>query len=159
MHLSGRNTAYRISVYPDMQREMSRIFHIFIQISIARFCIIYPTLYGKWRGMSGSVASSFCSIVRFMVVGSPTRDRYRISFSSCIRLERFGKCGYEDYLIVLQNVTVNTGGDEPPHLGKRLILFAGAKIIGNQPVGDNVTIGVDAVVHKKTDSLQCACLS
>lgn len=64
-----------------------------------------------------------------------------------------GNASYGDYLVVLQNVTVNTARDEDggaaPHLGRRLILFAGAKIIGNQTVGDNVTIGVDAVVHKR----------
>ena len=63
-----------------------------------------------------------------------------------------GNADYEDYLVVFQNVTVNTDytkTEDAPHLGKGLILFAGAKIIGGEPIGDHVTIGVDATVYKQ----------
>lgn len=62
-----------------------------------------------------------------------------------------GNASYSDYLYVSQNVTVNTGeGDAPtPKLGKGLFLSAGAKIIGEEEIGDRVCIGVDAVVYKK----------
>lgn len=61
-----------------------------------------------------------------------------------------GNAKYSDYLVVLQNVTVNTGGagELAPKLGKGLFLASGAQIIGEEPVGDRVSIGVNAVVYK-----------
>lgn len=67
-----------------------------------------------------------------------------------------GNAGYADYLVVSQNVTINTGNDaipserkswSTPILGKGLYLCAGAKIIGNKKIGNMVTVGVDAVIH------------
>ena len=62
-----------------------------------------------------------------------------------------GNADYSDFLVILQNVTVNTDCDEngnaAPVLGKGLFLGAGSKIIGNKPVGERVSIGVNAVVH------------
>ena len=62
-----------------------------------------------------------------------------------------GNAVYDNYLVVFQNVTVNTGADQSgnpaPVLGKGLFLGAGAKIIGNRKIGDRVSIGVDAVVY------------
>ena len=64
-----------------------------------------------------------------------------------------GNAEYHDFLVVFQNVTVNTDIDEyghtAPKLGAGLFLGAGAKIIGNKPIGDRVSIGVDAVVYNK----------
>lgn len=64
-----------------------------------------------------------------------------------------GNARYSDYLYVSQNVTVNTGGNGgkslTPELGKGLFLAAGAKIIGDEKIGDRVAIGVDAVVYKR----------
>lgn len=62
-----------------------------------------------------------------------------------------GNAKYSDYLVVFQNVTVNTGkkaGELTPKLGKGLFLASGAQIIGDEPIGDRVAIGVDAVVYK-----------
>lgn len=62
-----------------------------------------------------------------------------------------GNAVYSDYLVLLQNVTINTSSDEEgnpaPRLGKGLFLGAGAKIIGNKPIGDRVSISVDTVVY------------
>lgn len=62
-----------------------------------------------------------------------------------------GNANYDDYLVVFQNVTVNTSSDSEgnaaPRLGKGLFLGAGAKIIGNKPIGDRVSISVDTVVY------------
>ena len=62
-----------------------------------------------------------------------------------------GNAVYSDYLVVFQNVTVNTSSDSEgnpaPVLGKGLFLGAGSKIIGNMPIGDRVSIGVDTVVY------------
>ena len=38
-------------------------------------------------------------------------------------------------------------GETVPKLGKGLYLAAGAKIIGNEPIGNRVSIGVDAFVY------------
>ena len=64
-----------------------------------------------------------------------------------------GNAEYSDYLVVFQGVTVNTAadalGNPAPHLGKGLFLGAHSKIIGSAPVGDHVSIGVDAMVYDK----------
>lgn len=64
-----------------------------------------------------------------------------------------GNAKYSDYLVVFQNVTVNTGekADElVPKLGKGLFLASGAQIIGEETIGDRVNIGVNAVVYKRS---------
>lgn len=62
-----------------------------------------------------------------------------------------GNASYSNFLVIFQNVTINTGTEsgtgEDLKLGKGLFLGAGAKIIGNSPIGDRVSIGVDAVVN------------
>ncbi len=62
-----------------------------------------------------------------------------------------GNAQYSNFLVVFQNVTINTSEDEngnpAPVLGKGLFLGAGAKIIGNKPIGDCVSVGVDAHIH------------
>lgn len=64
-----------------------------------------------------------------------------------------GNASYSDYLVVFQNVTINTSetkdGSVAPKLGKGLFLGAGAQIIGNKTVGDRVSVGVDAVVYNR----------
>lgn len=64
-----------------------------------------------------------------------------------------GNAVYDDFLVVFQNVTINTDADEDgnpaPKIGRGVFLGAGAKIIGNKPVGNYVSIGVDAVVHNR----------
>lgn len=65
-----------------------------------------------------------------------------------------GNAVYNDFLVVFQNVTINTNtdadGNPAPILGKGLYLAAGAKIIGNQPIGDRVSISVDTVVYNQS---------
>ncbi len=64
-----------------------------------------------------------------------------------------GNAVYSDFLVIFQNVTVNTdedaSGKPAPVLGKGLFLGAGAKIIGNKTIGDRVSIGVDALVYQE----------
>ena len=64
-----------------------------------------------------------------------------------------GNAHYSNFLVIYQNVTINTSvdekGNEAPILGQGLALMAGAKIIGNKTIGDRVTIGVDAVVNSQ----------
>lgn len=63
-----------------------------------------------------------------------------------------GNAQYSDYLLILQNVTINTGVEKERFgtlkLGKGVSLLPGAKIISDEPIGDRVNIGVDAVVYK-----------
>lgn len=63
-----------------------------------------------------------------------------------------GNAQYSDYLLILQNVTINTGVEKDClgtlKLGKGVSLLTGAKIISDEPIGDRVNIGVDAVVYK-----------
>lgn len=64
-----------------------------------------------------------------------------------------GNAEYSDYLVIFQNVTINTSddgfGNSAPKLGKGLFLGAGAKIIGNKSIGDRVSLGVDALVYNQ----------
>lgn len=64
-----------------------------------------------------------------------------------------GNAVYSDFLVVLQGVTINTSSDSlgnpAPVLGKGLFMGAGAKIIGNKPVGNRVSISVDTVVYDR----------
>lgn len=64
-----------------------------------------------------------------------------------------GCAGYSDYFMALQNVTINTGGEEngacTPRLGKGLFMAAGSSIIGYQPIGDWVSIGANALVYNQ----------
>lgn len=65
-----------------------------------------------------------------------------------------GNANYSNFLVVFQNVTINTDkgecGEPAPKLGKGLFCAAGAKIIGNKPIGNCVSLGVDALVYNKT---------
>jgi serine O-acetyltransferase len=64
-----------------------------------------------------------------------------------------GNAEYSDFLVIFQNVTINTdagpNGEVAPQLGKGVFLAAGAKIIGNKRIGDRVSIGVDTVIFNK----------
>ena len=64
-----------------------------------------------------------------------------------------GSADYGNFLVVFQNVMINADNDEngnaAPKLGKGLFMGAGSKIIGNRPVGDRVSIGVDAVIYNQ----------
>lgn len=64
-----------------------------------------------------------------------------------------GNAVYNDFLVVFQNVTINTSADDQgnpaPQLGKGLFLGAGAKIIGNKKIGNRVSISVDTVVYNQ----------
>lgn len=64
-----------------------------------------------------------------------------------------GNAIYSDGLYISQNVTINThvnkDGQPDLRIGKGCFLGAGAKIIGNAPIGNRVSIGVDALVYNK----------
>lgn len=49
---------------------------------------------------------------------------------------------------VFHNVTLGQNKDKYPIIGNNVIIYSGAKIIGNVRVGDNAIIGANAVVTK-----------
>ena len=52
-----------------------------------------------------------------------------------------------DYVWIHQDVTIgNMYGKGSPIIGNNVLLFAGAKIIGNVRIGNNVVVGANAVV-------------
>lgn len=64
-----------------------------------------------------------------------------------------GNAVYDNYLVVLQNVTINTDrmddGSPAPIIGRGVYFAAGAKVIGNKRVGNRVSFGVDAMIYNK----------
>ncbi len=63
-----------------------------------------------------------------------------------------GNASYNNFLVISQSVTINTGdilsNVRHPILGKGLYLGTHAKIIGNQEIGDYVSIGVEATSYR-----------
>lgn len=62
-----------------------------------------------------------------------------------------GNASYSNYLVVFQNVTINTDqnedGSPAPKIGKGVFLGTGARIIGNKRIGNRVSLGVDSLVY------------
>jgi serine O-acetyltransferase len=59
-----------------------------------------------------------------------------------------GRATYGDYLCVYQNVGVGSDVDgNRPVLGKGVVLFPGAKVLGNTKIGNNVFITANTVVQ------------
>ncbi len=50
--------------------------------------------------------------------------------------------------LIFQGVTIGVGTSGIPRIGNNVILSSGAKIIGGITIGNNVTIGANAVVTK-----------
>ena len=63
-----------------------------------------------------------------------------------------GNASYNNFLVISQSVTINTGdmieNIRRPILGKGLYLGTHAEIIGNQEIGDYVSIGVEATSYR-----------
>lgn len=72
-----------------------------------------------------------------------------------------GNALYSNGLYISQNVTINTHTDSYGNLdlkiGKGCFLGAGAKVIGNQEIGDRVSIGVDTVIYNQRISNDSVC--
>lgn len=73
-----------------------------------------------------------------------------------------GNANYSDGLYISQNVTINTHinseGKLDLDIGRGCFLGAGAKIIGNRPIGDRVSIGVDTLIYNKEIKNDSVCL-
>lgn len=73
-----------------------------------------------------------------------------------------GNARYNDYLVAMQGVTINTAqdkyGNPAPVLGKGLYCGANSSIIGNKPIGDRVSLGINTLVYNTDipdDSVVC----
>lgn len=89
------------------------------------------------RILHGLFVSYKCSLPEHFVFGHPVGTV-------------IGNAAYSDFLVIFQNVTINTAGtsdNELPKLGKGLFLGAGSKIIGSKTIGDRVSVGVNAHIH------------
>lgn len=53
-----------------------------------------------------------------------------------------------DNCTIYQQVTIGQKDDKYPTLGNNVIIYAGAKVVGNIKIGNNVVIGANAVVIK-----------
>lgn len=64
-----------------------------------------------------------------------------------------GNAVYSDYLVLMQNVTINfadgSDGQEPLRIGKGVTLSTGCKIVGNKRIGDRSSIGTDTVIRNR----------
>ena len=65
-----------------------------------------------------------------------------------------GNADYSDYLYVSQNCTINTGdpdkdGSPTPKIGKYFGMGAGSAVIGNKPIGDRCSLGVNVLLYNK----------
>lgn len=65
-----------------------------------------------------------------------------------------GNATYGDCLVVYQGVTINSGkdgtGEYVPKIGKGCFFGTGSSVIGCEPIGDRVSVGVDAVVYNQS---------
>lgn len=58
-----------------------------------------------------------------------------------------GQAKYGNYFCVYQGCSVGCGEDGVfPEIGEHVILYAGASVIGNSKIGDNVVIGANAMI-------------
>ena len=64
-------------------------------------------------------------------------------FATIITAESIGKNVW-----INQQVTIGYNGDKAPIIGDDVVIYAGAKVVGGVRVGNNVTIGANAVVTK-----------
>jgi len=60
-----------------------------------------------------------------------------------------GRASYSDYLLFFQGCTVGGRKNEHPVLGRKIVLFTGAKILGRSRVGDNTVLAANACVSNQ----------
>lgn len=64
-----------------------------------------------------------------------------------------GNADYSNYLYISQNCTINTAGtsdDLRPRIGEFFSMGAGAAVIGDKDIGNNCSIGVNALLYNTT---------
>jgi len=83
-------------------------------------------------------------------IGAQARIGRRLNIEHFGNIIIHGNAVIGDDCVILQGVTIgNKGRDKPleaPVLGNKVFVAAGAKILGNVRISDNVSIGANAVV-------------
>lgn len=74
-----------------------------------------------------------------------------------------GNAKYSDGLYISQNVTINThtdaAGNADLHVGKGVVFLANSTVIGNQPIGDRVSIGVNVLLYNQKIEDDYTCIN
>ena len=115
----------------------------------ARFVIRNKLIRAPWT-IIYIVLHKFVEIICGINIGSTARigRRFCIEHHGCIVIH--GATIIGDDCLIRHGVTLgNTGADDTlgaPHLGNRVHIGAGAKVLGRITIGDDVIIGANAVV-------------
>lgn len=83
-----------------------------------------------------------------IIIGHKSRIGKNILFPHMhnIVIGEFAKIG--DNCIIYQDVTIGQNKGKYPCIGNNVIIYAGAKIIGDIDIGDNAIVGANSVVTK-----------
>ena len=60
-----------------------------------------------------------------------------------------GNACYGEFAVFMQNCTVTTPIEKKNQMGDYLFMSAGSKIIGDEKIGNDVTLGVDTTVYRR----------
>ena len=122
--------------YPEYRRlldfRLSFMPLAFIFRSFTSFSTLHLNLYISFLNNGGQVGSGLL---------------FEHGFSTIIYCRSMG-----DNCCVNQQVTIGSGRGGCPSIGNNVRVFAGAKIIGNVNIGDDVVVGANAVVVKDVPS-------
>lgn len=111
----------------------------------------YESKFIRWPwGATHTVLSKLSEIFFGILIGAKAKIGHRLIIEHFGSIIIHGSCEIGDDCIIRQGVTIgNRQLDRPldaPRLGSRVNVGAGAKILGNVVVGDDVDIGANAVV-------------
>lgn len=81
-------------------------------------------------------------------IGIPTKIGKNLKTPHFFSIVIGGGAVIGDNCRILHNVTIGQNRNKYPTIGNNVIIYAGAKIIGDVHVGDNAIIGANAVVTK-----------
>lgn len=80
-----------------------------------------------------------------LLLGTAVGQGLQFPHFSCIVIYNYATIGH--FCTIFQGVTIGAaGGKGAPKIGDNVVIAAGAKVIGNVIVGNNVFIGANAVV-------------
>ena len=103
--------------------------------------ILYPILYWRYRWKCAKVGID-------LRIGTRIGKGLCFSHYGGVAINAASVIG--DNCLILQGVTIGEvrkdGKSLVPQIGNNVVIFAGAKIIGDVKIGDNIVIGANAVV-------------
>lgn len=121
----------------------------------------YESKFIRWPwGAVHTILSKISEIFFGILIGAKAKIGRRLIIEHFGSIIIHGSCEIGDDCIIRQGVTIgNRQLDRPldaPKLGSRVNVGAGAKILGNVVVGDDVDIGANAVVINDVPSFHIA---